>query len=366
MDLTPFFPKSNDVIAEEAADWVVDLADGNKHTRKAFAVWLRQSPLHIKEFLYVSAIWETLPGYSAVPSAAELAQLAHKQPTVVALPGVARNGSMTMALLKSYRQRWMAQAAAVLVVVAASAIFLFLSPGKDPNLYTTEIGEQSSVQLPDGSLVTLNTQSTMRVAYTEVYRDVHLTDGEALFDVMRDNGRSFRVITPQAVFQAVGTEFIVRQNSDKVTITVIDGVVDVLPQVGNAALIAVADDRLEKSGLMEPLRLEVGQQAQVAEGVVEATAEDVDVEDAVAWRQRRLIFDALPLKQVIEEFNRYVDPPVEIEERKLESLPISGVFRSNDRDSFPQFLSQMKLAKSYVRADGTVVLTGGPGDEPRQ
>ena len=107
---------------------------------------------------------------------------------------------------------------------------------------------------------------------------------------------------------------------------------------------------------MEPLLLEVGQQAQVAEGVVEATAEDVDVEDAVAWRQRRLIFDALPLKQVIEEFNRYVDPPMEIEERKLESLPISGVFRSNDRDSFLQFLSQMKLAKSYVRADGTVVL----------
>ena len=85
----------------------------------------------------------------------------------------------------------MARAAAVLVAAAAGAIFLILSPGKDPNLYTTEIGEQSSVPLQDGSLVMLNTRSAMRVAYSEEYRDVHLSDGEALFDVARESGRHF-------------------------------------------------------------------------------------------------------------------------------------------------------------------------------
>ena len=358
--------KSSDVIAEEAADWVVALTDGDERTNKAFAAWLRLSPEHVKEFLSVSAIWGTLPGHAAQPSAAELARLADMQPNVVAMPGAAANESRPTALPASSRRRWMARAAVVLVAVAAGATLLVLFPRNDPNLYTTATGEQSSMPLPDGSLMTLNTQSAIRVAYTEEYRDVHLADGEALFDVARDVGRPFRVITRQAVFQAVGTEFNVRQDSDKVTITVIEGAVDVSPLTGGATLSAFAEGRREKSELVGRLRLEVGQQAQVAAGVVETTAEDAVVEAAVAWRQHRLVFKDLPLKQVIEEFNRYNAPPVEIRDPKLELLPISGVFRSDDRDSFLQFLSQMRLAESSTRADGTIVLTGGEGGQARQ
>ena len=85
--------RSSDVIAEEAADWIVALADADEDARKAFAAWLRRSPEHIKEFLAISAIWGTLPGHSAQPSAAELARLSDTQPNVVAMPGAAANGS---------------------------------------------------------------------------------------------------------------------------------------------------------------------------------------------------------------------------------------------------------------------------------
>ncbi len=356
--------RSGDVIAEEAADWIVALADADEDARKAFAAWLRRSPEHIKEFLAISAIWGTLPGHSAQPSAAELARLSDTQPNVVAMPGAAANGSKATIPPASSRRRWMARAAAVLVAAAAGAIFLILSPGKDPNLYTTEIGEQSSVPLQDGSLVMLNTRSAMRVAYSEEYRDVHLSDGEALFDVARESARPFRVITDQAVFQAVGTQFNVRRDSDKVTITVIEGAVDVRPLAAGPAILA--DGGRAESGPPGPLRLEVGQQAQVAAGVAGAAVTDTVVDHTIAWRDRDLVFEALPLKQVIEEFNRYNAPPVEIRDPKLELLPISGVFRSDDRDSFLQFLSQMRLAESSTRADGTIVLTGGEGGQARQ
>ena len=215
------------VIAEEAAHWVVALADADEQTRKAFAAWLRLSPEHIREFLAVSGIWGTLPDISSRPAAEELARLAATQPNVVAMPGAPRNESKNTPAPASSRRRWMGRAAAVLVAAAAGAIFLILRPGEDPNLYTTGTGQQSSVTLPDGSLVTLNTRSTVRLAYSEEYRDLHLAEGEALFDVKKDATRPFRVMTGHAVIQAVGTQFNVRKDADEITVTVVEGAVDV-------------------------------------------------------------------------------------------------------------------------------------------
>ena len=128
----------------------------------------------------------------------------------------------------------------------------------------------------------------------------------------------------------------------------------------------LVDGQLNAGHSSQPVRLEVGQQAQVKSGVGKPVVADASVEKATAWRQHRLVFESLPLKHVIEEFNRYNDPPTVIADKDLESLPISGVFRSIDRDSFLQFLSQMQLAEHSTRADGTVVLRGMSGDKPNQ
>ena len=354
------------VIAEEAAHWVVALADADEQTRKAFAAWLRLSPEHIREFLAVAGIWGTLPDISSRPAAEELARLAAAQPNVVAMPGVPRNASKNTPAPASSRRRWMGRAAAVLVAAAAGAIFLILRPGEDPNLYTTGTGQQSSVTLPDGSLVTLNTRSTVRLAYSEEYRDLHLAEGEALFDVKKDATRPFRVMTGHAVIQAVGTQFNVRKDADEITVTVVEGAVDVTSSAPGATADALVDGLPATSGSPTSVRVKTGQQAQVKSGLVQAAMAATAVEGTMAWRQRRLVFDAVPLPEVIEEFNRYNDPPAVIDDKRLESMPISGVFRSNDRDSFLQFLSQMQLAESSTGPDGAIVLKGMPGDESIQ
>ena len=382
--------RRGDIIAQEAADWLIALADADEQTRKAFAAWLRLSPEHVKEFLCVSAIWGMLPELSSQPSIEELVGAAATEPNVVALPHRdqsearreprrkprrERRSTRRLARAARYggspgrtssRARWMGRAAGLLVAVAVGAILLISPPAEDPDLYATVTGEQSSIPLPDGSLVTLNTRSTMRVRYSDEYRDVHLGDGEALFDVARDTGRPFRVITEQAVIEAVGTQFSVRNGIDEVTVTVLEGLVEVSRKAGgaNAEMLVDGEPYAERSS--QPVRLEVGQQAQVKSGVAKPVVVDVSVEKAIAWRQHRLVFEALPLKHVIEEFNRYNDPPAAIEDKELESLPISGVFRSIDRDSFLQFLSQMQLAESSTRADGTIVLRGMSGDTPSQ
>ena len=77
---------------------------------------------------------------------------------------------------------------------------------------------------------------------------------------------------------------------------------------------------------------------------------------AIAWREQRLVFEAMPLSAVIDEFNRYNEPPMIVNDPELELIPISGTFRANDRDSFQAFLSQMGLAEARTRTDGTVEL----------
>ncbi len=374
--------RRGDIIAQEAADWLIALVDADEQTRKAFAGWLRLSPEHVKEFLSVSAIWGMLPELSSQPSIKELVGAAAMEPNVVALPDRARSEARRRPRREPRRKRrrtpsrtpgrtssragWMGRAAGLLVAVAVGAILLISPPAEDPNLYATVTGEQSTVPLPDGSLVTLNTRSMMRVAYSDEYRDVHLGDGEALFDVARDTRRPFRVITEQAVIEAVGTQFSVRKGIDEVTVTVVEGLVEVSRKAGGAKAEVLVDGQPYAERSSQPVRLEVGQQAQVKSGVAKPVVVDVSVEKAIAWRQHRLVFEALPLKHVIEEFNRYNDPPTAIEDKELESLPISGVFRSIDRDSFLQFLSQMQLAESSTRADGTIVLRGMSGDTPSQ
>ena len=71
----------------------------------------------------------------------------------------------------------------------------------------------------------------------------------------------------------------------------------------------------------------------------------------------------MTLAEVIDEFNRYNDPPLLIDDPKLRELPISGVFRANDRASFVEFLKIMNLATSETRQDGAIVLQGLDADE---
>ena len=354
--------KRNQLLAAEAADWVIALPHADRETRKAFAAWLRTSPEHIREFLTVSAIWGALPELSSQPPVEELVRMAAAQPNVVEMPAAHRRPLKRTPGRDGAWPRWMGRAAVVLAAVAAGAILFFLPPADSLNLHATMTGEQLSVPLPDGSMVTLNTRSTVRVAYSERYRDVHLIDGEAFFEAPKDLARPFRVITERAVIEAVGTQFNVRKNAGEVTVTVVEGVVDVSAVRSGADAAEAAKSRVARFNSPNGMRLKVGQQARLQADSGHPIVVDAEVEKAIAWRERRLLFDALPLKAVIEEFNRYNDPPVVIQDKQLELLPISGVFRSDDRDSFLQFLLQMQVAEVSTRAGGSIVITSISGD----
>ena len=89
------------------------------------------------------------------------------------------------------------------------------------------------------------------------------------------------------------------------------------------------------------LHVNAGYQVHVDTGGLSAQPIPVDVQQTVAWLQRKIAFEQRPLGEVADEFNRYVSIPIEIDEATLRALPISGVFDAYDIDSFVAFLQAL-------------------------
>ncbi len=340
--------RRRELLAAEAAQWLTALEGADAERREQFAQWLRASPEHVREFLAAAAVWESLPGVSAQPSAEALVRLASRSDIVVALEG-AHPGAANPRAERLGRWRWGWAAGTAAAALALAAALRLLAPVAAPPTmdYATEVGEQLSVSLADGSMITLNTRSALRVAYSQDRRDVHMGGGEALFEVAEDSARPFRVFADSALIEAVGTRFNVRKRPGEVAVTVLEGAVDVSSgRSGASAAIAQPPPAV---------RVVADQQARAAEGKVVLV--DRDASAVIAWRERRLVFDALPVRDVLAEFDRYQAQPVVIADPAIAALPISGVFRSDDRESFLQFLYQMGIAEHSKRPDGVIVLS---------
>ena len=89
------------------------------------------------------------------------------------------------------------------------------------------------------------------------------------------------------------------------------------------------------------LRVNAGYQVRVDARGVLAQPIPVDVQQTVAWLQRKIAFEQRPLGEVADEFNRYGSIPIEIDDAALRALPISGVFDAYDIDSFVAFLQTL-------------------------
>ncbi len=98
--------------------------------------------------------------------------------------------------------------------------------------YQTAKGEQKTVTLPDGSTIVMNTDTALSVQMSARFRTVILNRGEALFTVVHESARPFRVEAGGGVIQDIGTQFHVYKRQDKVLLSVLEGSVQIDTQPG--------------------------------------------------------------------------------------------------------------------------------------
>jgi transmembrane sensor len=349
---------SHDKIETTAGDWLARqqsdewTAESQEHLEQ----WLNESPLHQVAYLRIEHAWE---------QAGRLKVLATGERGRVPPPGSWAQspffGSRSERASRSdgHRRLWRrasaALAASVALAACFSAVWLWTSRG---TAYRTPVGGLEQISLPDGSTLTLNTDSAARLQFTEHERRVKLERGEAFFDVAKDPSRPFVVEAQDRRVVAVGTQFSVRREDGDgdIRVVVTEGTVRMEgdsdggkpPQPTAAAKLNGPDGVLLQAGTIA--------HASGANVLLEKPAGPA-AQEALSWRQGVLVFHDLTLAQAAAEFNRYNTRQLVVTDPAVAELTIAGSFRTNNIEAFVRLLEKGYPIKA--RSSGDQVLLEG-------
>ena len=321
--------KAPDSIEMEAASWMAQLDNGSLSPtdKLALAEWIGRSPQHAQTLRQLAKVWEGLD------LAIDDALLTDKPVGVVSI-------------MKS----WFAIKPMAFVTTATAALAMFIAVGfvlltnflpSDQNqfhVYQAEKGGKYSQELTDGSVVHLNTDTTVEVKYTQNSRTLRLLRGEAFFEVAHDASRPFDVYAGEGRVQALGTAFSVKLDRKSIDVIVTDGKVrfDRVEDVSEKTL-----DEVERSVKIDtPIFMEAGQ-AMVLENEIQkvASIDEVKLKKEFAWRNGQMIFSGGDtLEFAVEEMNRYSSKTIIISDPELRNYSVSGTFRSDNIDAILEAL----------------------------
>jgi transmembrane sensor len=354
------FPGSSvrDSSRDEAISWFVAFCEDDVTPAlcKSFDVWLKASPENVRAYLQVSAFWEAAGSLNQHRKleVEELLRRASAENNVLSMgdppaseparAGTVRRGQFSVRIA----------AAAVMLLVVGVVLAIWWQV-RDP-VYATQVGEERTITLSDGSIVELNARSRLRIEYRQRVRRVTLLDGQALFRVAKNTMRPFIVVSGTTQVRAVGTEFDVYRQAAGTLVTVVEGQVAVTDAaLGSAPSLhgAVAPTSSLSIGEDEPPRvlLAAGEQLRVSAQAISAPVRTNPV-IATAWSQGKLIFDSTPLSEVVAEVNRYNPRPLAIDDPKILTMHVSGTFSTTDSAQIIQFVAERFGLVIHESADG--------------
>lgn len=292
-----------------------------------FMRWLQETPRHGQVFAELDRVWRDVDRLGVMRPEGPLAP----HPDLLAPRPRVRSVGIRRAAA------WGAIAAAAAVMVAWFAWQRIVPVAE------TAVGAFQKLDLPDGSVVQLNTDSAIKVRFSETERRVELLRGEAHFDVAKNPARPFLVSADKVTVRAVGTAFNVRLRPESVEVLVTEGRVQVNDSVRGDTLLAAPPERVGT-----PV-LERGERVRVPLAAVESSAPTgvpinevaaVEVQRALAWQERRLEFDDAPLREVVAEFNRYNQTKLVLTDPGLARRRFSGTFRADGYEPFVRLLEE--------------------------
>lgn len=236
-----------------------------------------------------------------------------------------------------------ALAATVLIATAIGFYQWRYSPEPETNIlrYVTRVGEQKTVNLPDGSVVNLNTSSQILVDFSSDRRMVVLDRGEVYFDVVKNSAQPFTVELGDHAVTVLGTEFNIHRSPDKYTLALLEGSVSLHRRESPAATMPPHDFQKIKVDGNEVIRFKGAVQRLVSAGTVvefntgkqefTAFAPD-DMARYQGWRSGTVSFQSEPLYKVVLELNRYSAKKILIDGQGIRDLEVYAAVKVNRID----------------------------------
>lgn len=322
--------------AAAAAAWLAKRDRGLTAVEQdAYLEWLRADPEHGAAITRLESAWGALdalaewrPAHSPQPN-----------PDLLARPRFAA---------------WLRRPVLVGTLMAAAVaggFLLYRGVWREPAPVMRVIPSPERLTLGDGSVVELNHGGRIETEFTPELRRVRLVRGEAHFTVTKNPARPFVVEADGVTVRAIGTAFDVLRSAGAVEVLVTEGKVQVerpVPTGDNPAAAPV------------PTPLVAGERAVVdtvaAVPPVVAAVSAGEIARALAWQGVRLEFEALPLGEVITEFNLRNRQQLVIGDAGTGRLRVGGNFRADNVDAFVRLLEASFGVVAERRADGALVL----------
>ncbi|HET9389963.1 MAG TPA: FecR domain-containing protein [Steroidobacteraceae bacterium] len=237
------------------------------------------------------------------------------------------------------------------------------------DVYATVRAEQREFTLPDHSVVTLAGDSHLTFTSTRTTRTAVLDHGEGRFRIHHDPSRPFSVLAGTGVITAVGTVFDVRRYSDHVFVTVSEGVVEVVPGMQEladgsgerpysidgvhasrashmrgaehaTAAARLSDAAHTPAAHARPLRVASGEEIAYDSRGEASVTDHVDAGLAESWIHGSLAYRGCPLREVIEDVQRYSIRPIELDP-SIAELQYTGTFVEENLDQWLRGLGQI-------------------------
>lgn len=339
-------------VRESAAAWHSRLQrDGESaQARQALASWLTESAEHRAAYNDIERAWQAL---RAGAHRSDIMALRHE--TALRLT---RSNSREIRPMK-----WIATAAVVLLMIGGFILTsraphehpwsASSSPPRADGTYATGVGQQLPIILPDGSHVTLDTQSELQVAFAGHERSVQLIRGQALFEIAKDKTRPFVVTAGRRRLVAVGTVFDVHLNEQQIKVTMVEGSIRVEPAPALPDRLPQTAAQSIDSAPPNTILITAGEQL-ISDDPKHDQVYDVNPKQVTSWLRGQVIFDNTSLATAVTELNRYSAVQIKLTDPRLAAIRLSGTFTADRPDLFVEAVTTY-YPISIAREDARII-----------
>lgn len=339
-----------------AAAWCLKLADGTLEPaeRAGFQAWLEADPENRRALEDAVGVWRAVGDTSLTP---ELLALRRD-----ALAGFEdANRARLQGSRRRRPQRWRpalaAAACLALAIVGGGWIAHVVFAPLD---YRTGVGERRVAVLGDGSRISLDAETEVKVRYSGAARRLWLERGRAKFDVAKDPRRPFTVAAADKLVRATGTAFSVELVQNQVQVLLYQGHVAVF-----CAMTGASAQPLRLATPAAPIKTSVfadevltpGRELVAAVGSDAARVVSTDPVRSLAWEAGQFVFANEPLAAAVERINRYSDRKLRIGDAAAGDVRINGVFTAGDTDAFVEGVTQVFPVRVRDTDDGLVIFS---------
>jgi transmembrane sensor len=337
-----FSSKSN--IRLQACEWISKLDRGlNENEVQSFSAWVNTSETHRQTLFDMAQTWDDLSVLHQLNGLFPLqASLNKRQPRKSYLS--IRNLAASVLLIGCLA--WLFETQLMTLQQNTDLIALDVQ---------TTVGEDRVINLADGSVVHLNTDSHISVDFSDKQRNILLVRGEAHFDVAHDEQRAFIVKAGDRTVTAVGTAFNVQlDTSNDVELIVTDGKV----------LVKSVQD-IDESDVTHPLAgngqlVTAGYKAIISKpNLKQSAVSNEEIQHALAWQQGMLVFHGEPLSEALKEITRYTSIQFDLADEQVKQRRVAGYFKAGDISGL-LFALENNFNIIYTKLnEQTIVLSSG-------